>query len=119
MTIVITNIFTSPKCPKYLQPIGVEFAKGVRYAFTEESELARFADGCRQQVKALASTRKASVRFDHVDTLDGGSIIIGKNDLQTCDYLRMSYIKVRGHVHVSKDGQKLYPQDFIKEGETA
>lgn len=118
MISVVTNIFISPKCPKYLLQIGEEFKKAINYAFVDEEALTRFADGCRSLVQQLSKQKKSSVRFDLMDHEDGGCLIIGKVDLQTCDYLRMSYVKVRGHVHVSKDGTKLYPQDFIKEGET-
>lgn len=118
MTSVVTNIFISPKCPKYLQPIGEEFRKAQNYAFADDETLGRFADGCRCLVQQLSMSRKSPVRFDHTDHEDGGCLVIGKVDIQTCDYLRMSYMKVRGHVHVSKDGMKIYPQEFIKEGET-
>ena len=115
MAIIVTDIFKSSSCPKYLQPVVKEFGKTPNYAFEDRESLLRLASGCRDFVQVLTRKRNSRLMFQHDENENGdGSLTIGLDSVKH-PFLILRYISLRGHIHVSKDGMTLSQHNFIKE----
>jgi len=116
MTIVVTSVIISRKCPKYLQPIADEMKKALYHAFENHETFIRFVNGVRLTIGQKKSRQKDRLNVHLTELESCGNLTISNNT--DTSIVVMSFVKVMGHVHVSKDGKKIYPQEFIKEDDT-
>ncbi len=116
MIYVVTNVFVSGICPKFLQPVGTEMRKTSHHAFESEEHLSRYLAGLEQWVRALGASRNNYLSFRHSPEETEGMVTVSRIRGRHGDLLRMNYIRLCGHVIVGKDGRTVYPQEFIKEG---
>ena len=116
MTIVVTNVIISRKCPKYLQPIADEMKKALCHAFEDHETFIRFVNGVRLTIGQKKPRQKDIINVLLTEIDSCGNLTISNNTATSI--IVMSFVKVMGHVHISKDGKKLYPQEFIKEDNT-
>lgn len=119
MVYIVTNTFVGSGCPKFLQEIGQEVMKIRQYAFDDADKLNRYLKGLEERVKKLAASKKSAVRFSHTATEDGGTVVISKEGMGYTDYIRFSYLVVKGHLYPSLDNLEIRPMDYIKEGGAA
>lgn len=113
MVNIVDYVFISSSIPKYLQPIGAEFGKAKGYAFENDELLERFVRGCQQEVDRLSRTKKSVLTCTHTVSDTGGNIVIGKADMLSTDYLRLSYLKFKGHLQVTKDNLHLVCEPLV------
>lgn len=113
MTIVVTEVIISSKSPQYLQPITDEMKKASCYAFENEETFERFTDGVRRSIEKLNSRQDRRLNVEMLEI--SSAIQLSITNSSDVPLVFMKLVRLKGHVHVSKNGQKLYPQDFIKE----
>lgn len=116
MVYVVTNTFVGSGCPKFLQEIGQQVLSIRHYAFDDNDKLNRYLKGLEERVKKLAAAKKSAVRFSHTATEDGGTVVISKEGMGYTDFIRFSYIIVKGHLFPSLDNLEIRHIDYIKEG---
>lgn len=116
MVYVITNSFVGSGCPKFLEQISQEITDICHYAFEDEDNLTRYLTGLEKRVEELARQKNSAIRFSHTTTEEGGTVTINRNVMGYSDYIRFSYIKVKGHVYTSPENMSIRRQEFIKEG---
>lgn len=112
MVNVVDYVFVSSNLPKYLLPLSVEIGKAKGYAFENDELLERFIHGCQEEVSRLSQTKKSILTCNHTASDSGGSIVIGKADMMSSDFLRLSYLKLKGHLQVSRDNCHLVCEPF-------
>lgn len=118
MIYVVTNVFVSGICPKFLQPVGTEMRKTNHHAFESEECLCHYLTGLEQWVKEIGASRNNNIGFSHTSDETGGDVIISRIHGGCVDLMRMKYIRLCGHVMVGKDCRTVYPQEFLEEGGT-
>lgn len=119
MFIVVSQVNAHHSLPNRLHSLRALFEKADGYAFEDNESIERFVGGLRNWLKSNKLQSKYTV--DYRDTDHHGIIEISRpvgkivsSKIHTV-MLRMKYFKPYGHVCVSKDGQSLYQQDFIKD----
>lgn len=114
MTNIVDHTFVSSSLPKYLQPLATEFEKPVGYMFESDEQTERFAAGCAEAVDEVAGRRKSPLRCTHTRTQRGGSITVERADLADTCYLRLTYLRVKGHLEVTKDNRQLLLHPYMQ-----
>lgn len=115
MVNIVTTTFVGSGCPKFLKGIGQELSKGEHFAI-EQEHLDRYLAGLEKRVKELAAAKKFDIRFSHTRTGDGGTVIVSRDSMGYTDFLRFSYVAVKGHLYASADGLALRYEEFLEEG---
>ena len=116
MIYVVTNVFVSGSCPKFLLPVGTEMRKTNHHAFESEEHLNRYLTGLEQWVNELGAPRKGYLDYSHISDENGGEVTVLRTRGGYGDLMRMKYIRLCGHVMVGKDRRTVYPQEFLEEG---
>lgn len=125
MIIVVSQVNEHYLLPRWLFPLRDLFQKANGYAFEDFESIDRFVGGLQKWLKDNKLHSRYLVNHrgsDHHGIIEiarpEGRILTGiePSKKQTV-MLSMKYFKPFGHVSVSKDGQALFQQDFIKEGE--
>ena len=112
---VVSSLFISSGCPKYLQPICEEIKKALYHNFESEETFNRFMDGIRTFISNLPGNRSKNVVMLTTGLGASGNMTISSSMDKM--FVLMNYVTVLGCVHVSKDGQHLYQQEDIERGQ--
>ena len=115
--IIVTNCFVrASNGPKYVQPIREQMGKAAYHAFESEEEFTRYLKGLREWVKETNEKHHASLALNHSTFENYGEVAICRQkSAGHGDLLRLTYIRLKGHVVVGRDGRTLRRFPFIKE----
>lgn len=115
--IIVTNFFArASNNPKYVQPISEQMCKAANHAFESEEEFNRYLDGLQKWIKEINEKHHASLTLNHVTHEHHGEVVIYRQHSSGYgDLLRLSYLRLQGHVVVGIDGRILCQLPFIKE----
>lgn len=119
MIFIVTEVFVSRSCPVSLRPVVFEMRKAAGNAFESEEHLSRYVKGLTAWVNDLcarAHGRMSGISVCRSCSGNTGAVSVIRHDRNAGDLLRLSYIVLRGHVSVGRDGRTVYPQHFIEEG---
>ena len=115
--IIVTNFFArASNSPKYVQPIGEQMRKAAYHAFESEEEFTRYLEGLEKWVKEINGKHHVSLSLNHTTFENYGEVVIYRQKSAGYgDLLRLTYIRLQGHVVVGIDGRTLRQLPFIKE----
>lgn len=114
--IIVTSFTRASNSPKYVQPLGEQMRKATYHAFESEEEFIRYLDGVQKWVNEINGEHHVSLSLDHVTFANYGVVIINRQKpAGYCVLLRLTYIRLQGHVVVGIDGRTLRQFPFIKE----
>lgn len=116
MIYVVDSIYVASNSPKRLEPLADEVRKAVHHAFVDREALERFIGTVQKNLQQKKPATRLQLSVSHTVFEDSGSLCVRRADSDTGDYIRMHYFRLKGHIHVSKDGTTLYPEEFIEEG---
>ena len=93
----------------------------ITYAIDNGEQQLVFSSNATELSAVLDEAGDAHSELDLVDTAteDGGTVVISKEGMGYTDYIRFSYLVVKGHLYLSLDNLEIHPMDYIKEGGAA
>ena len=120
MVYIITNTFVGSGCLKFLENIGKELTSICHYAFDSTEKLTDYLTSLEKRVADAAARKKSGTSCRLTETSEGGTVVVSKEGMGYSDYIRFSYVIVKGHVHLVRDDQegvnRAKPEDYIREG---
>lgn len=117
--IIVTNVFVrASNSPKYLQPIAEQMGKAAYHAFESEEEFERYLAGLQKWIKETNERHSVQIVLNHVKHAENGEVALYRHSSGYGDLIRLTYIRLQGHIVVGLNGWTLRQMPFIKgEGE--
>lgn len=116
-SIIVTNFFArASNSPKYVHPIGEQMRKAENYAFESEEEFNRYLEGLEKWTKEINEKQRVRLTLNHITHDNHGEVVIYRQGQSGYgDLLRLTYIRLQGHVCVGIDGRTLRQLPFLNE----
>lgn len=116
MIFVVDNIYIASNTPKRLESLAVEIRKAIHHAFVDKESMERFIGTVQKRFQGNIPGIRVPLSVHHTIFEESGTLCVRRSDTDSNDYIRMHYFRLKGHVHVSKDGMCLFPEEFVEEG---